>query len=89
MIYTSGRGVDNCTVSITVNVTVTITVNITVTITITVRLTLNNEKGKCLDSNLCLNRFLKWEMTCEASVGVSVKTVICFYSTTFIARVTE
>ena len=52
-------------------------------VTITMTLTLNIKKGKCFESNLCLNRILKWTMTCEVNVGVSVNTVKVFTWTIF------
>ena len=55
----------------------------TVTVTVTVTLTPNNEKRKVFDSNVCLNHILKWRMTCEASVGVSVNTVKVLSDTIF------
>ena len=65
--------------------TVTVTVNVTVTVTLTLNLTLtlNKEKGKCFDSNFCLNHILKWKIMCEASVGVLVKNVALFSRTIF------
>ena len=87
MIYTYFKVVADCTVTVIITITVTLTVTLTVTVTVTItifvtviltiflNLTLKKVKWKCLDSKFCLNRFLKWEMTCEASVGVSVKTV--------------
>ena len=53
------------------------------TVTITLTLTLIKKKGKFFESNLCLNRMLKLTMTCEASVGVPVKTVAVFSRTIF------
>ena len=44
--------------------------------TLTLSLTLMNEKSKCFDSNVWLNRILKRTMMCEESMGVTVKTVI-------------
>ena len=53
------------------------------TVTLTPTLTINNEKGKCFDSNVCLNSILKWTVTCEAIMGVAVKTVKLFSWTVF------
>ena len=50
----------------------------TITVNITVTLTLKKGKGKCFDSGVCLNFILKWAMTFDSSVAVSVKTVILF-----------
>ena len=55
----------------------------TITVNIIVNLTLKKVKGKCFDSNLCLNCTLKKTMACEASVGVSVKKVTVLYRTIF------
>ena len=53
------------------------------TVTVTLTLTLNKEKEGFFDSDLCLNRILKWTMTCEVNVGVSVNTVKVFTWTIF------
>ena len=54
----------------------------TVTVTATVTATLKKEKRKSFES-IFLNHILRWTMTCEASVGVSVKTVVFLSQTTF------
>ena len=43
--------------------------------TVTITLTVERE---CYDSNMCLNRILKWTVTCDASVGVVGNTVTFF-----------
>ena len=63
------------------------TVTLTLTLTLNLNLTLKKEKGKCFDLNLCFNSILKWTMTCETSVGISVKSVTFLSRTIFIVRV--
>ena len=48
----------------------------TVTVTLILTITLNKERGKLFDLNLRLNHIFKYTMTCETSVGVSVKIAI-------------
>ena len=58
--------------------------NITLTLTLTI--TLKKGEGGCFDLNLCLNHMLKWKMTCETSVCVSVKTVNFISGDIFLRR---
>ena len=51
--------------------------------TLTLTLTLKKEKGECFDLIFLLNSILKRTMTCEASVGVSRKTVTVLSWTIF------
>ena len=53
------------------------------TVTLNLTPTLKDDKGKCVNSNVCLNFILEWKITREASVGVSVKNVTVFSLTIF------
>ena len=59
------------------------TATLTLTPTPNLTLTLKKEKVEYFDWNLRLNCTLKWIMTCEASVGISAKTVTVFSQTLF------
>ena len=56
VIYTYCRQVSEWTVTVTTTVTITITVTIAANLIVT----LNKEKGKNFDLNVCLKRILKW-----------------------------